>query len=90
MAGIVATFKTLSLDEMIEVYPQITTLVAAAKDARRFQLEAEIKALASSRARASAHRGVLQGATLICSTLHRTAHRWSRPATRRRLQSLPE
>lgn len=45
MAGIVASFKALSLDEMIEPYPQITALLAAAKDARRLQLEAEIKAL---------------------------------------------
>ncbi|WP_440588167.1 H-NS family nucleoid-associated regulatory protein [Bradyrhizobium genomosp. III] len=30
---------------MIEAYPQITALLVAAKDARRLQLEAEIKAL---------------------------------------------
>lgn len=45
MANIVASFKALSLDEMIEAYPQITALLSAAKDARRLQLEAEIKAL---------------------------------------------
>ncbi|TWA97544.1 H-NS family nucleoid-associated regulatory protein [Bradyrhizobium stylosanthis] len=45
MASIVASFKALSLDEMIEAYPQITAFLAAAKDARRLQLEAEIKAL---------------------------------------------
>ncbi|KJC36732.1 hypothetical protein UB31_35730 [Bradyrhizobium sp. LTSP849] len=44
MGNIVASFKALSLDEMIEAYPQITALLAAAKDARRLQLEAEIKA----------------------------------------------
>ncbi|MBR0721800.1 H-NS family nucleoid-associated regulatory protein [Bradyrhizobium manausense] len=45
MASIVASFKALTLDEMIEAYPQITALLAAAKDARRLQLESEIKAL---------------------------------------------
>ncbi|WP_407112416.1 hypothetical protein [Bradyrhizobium sp. LMG 9283] len=44
MANIVATFKALSLDEMIEAYPHITALLSAAKDARRLQLEAEIQA----------------------------------------------
>lgn len=33
MAGIVATFKALSLDEMIEVYPQITAWRVPTKDA---------------------------------------------------------
>lgn len=55
MAGTVATFKALSLDEMIEAYPQITALLAAAKDARRLQLVAEIKALGFSRAKARDH-----------------------------------
>ena len=45
MAGIVASFKALSLEEMIEACPQINVLMATAKDARRLQLEAEIKAL---------------------------------------------
>src|SRR6202043_3386075 len=33
---------------------------------------------------------VLQGATMTGSKLHRTAHRWSRPSTRRLLQYSPE
>jgi DNA-binding protein H-NS len=45
MAGIVATFKGLTLDEMIEAYPQITAALTAARDARRLQLEAEIHSL---------------------------------------------
>ena len=45
MAGIVATFRALSLDEMIEAYPQITAALNAAKDQRRSQLEAEIRSL---------------------------------------------
>jgi len=45
MAGIVASFKALSLDEMIEAYPHITALLAAAKDARRQELEKEIREL---------------------------------------------
>jgi len=45
MAGIVASFKALTLDEMIRTYPEITAALNAAKDARRVALEAEIKAL---------------------------------------------
>jgi hypothetical protein len=40
--GIVAAFKALSLDDMIEAYPQITAAVNSAKDVRRLQLEAKI------------------------------------------------
>lgn len=32
MANIVANFRALSLDWMIEAYPQITALLSAAKD----------------------------------------------------------
>jgi DNA-binding protein H-NS len=45
MTGIVAAFKALSLDAQTEAYPQITAAFNAAKDARRLQLEAEIRAL---------------------------------------------
>ena len=44
MAGIVASFKALTLDEMIPAYPEITSALNAAKDQRRSQLEAEIQA----------------------------------------------
>ena len=42
---IVAEFKALSLDVQTEAYPQITAAFNASKDARRLQLEAEIRAL---------------------------------------------
>lgn len=45
MAGIVASFKALSLDEMIRAYPEITAALNAAKDQRRSQLEVEIRSL---------------------------------------------
>lgn len=45
MAGIVTAFKALSLDEQTEAYPQITAAFNTAKDARRQQLEAEIRTL---------------------------------------------
>lgn len=47
MTGIVAALKTLSLDVQTEAYPQITAGFNAAKDARRQQLEAEIRASAA-------------------------------------------
>ncbi|MHC2390841.1 DNA-binding protein H-NS [Bradyrhizobium liaoningense] len=45
MAGIVASFKALTLDEMIRAYPEITAALNAAKDQRRSQFEAEIRSL---------------------------------------------
>jgi DNA-binding protein H-NS len=45
MTGIVTALKALSLDAQTEAYPQITAAFNAAKDARRQQLEAEIRAL---------------------------------------------
>lgn len=45
MTGIVAAFKALSLDAQTEAYPQITAVFNAAKDGRRQELEAEIRAL---------------------------------------------
>jgi hypothetical protein len=48
MTGIVTAFKALSLDAQTQAYPQITTVVNAAKDARRRQLEAETARLGSS------------------------------------------
>jgi hypothetical protein len=45
MTGIAMAFKALSLDVQTEAYPQITAAFNAAKDARRLQLEAEIRAL---------------------------------------------
>jgi DNA-binding protein H-NS len=45
MAGIVASFKALTLDEMIRAYPEITAALNAAKDARRSELEAELRGL---------------------------------------------
>lgn len=45
MTGIVTAFKALSLDAQTEAYPQITSVFNAAKDNRRQQLEAEIRAL---------------------------------------------
>lgn len=45
MAGIVAAFKALTLDEQSRAFPEITAAFEAAKDARRLQLEAEIRAL---------------------------------------------
>src|ERR1700738_5256289 len=42
---IVVEFKALSLDVQTEAYPQITAAFNASKDARRLQLEAEIRAL---------------------------------------------
>jgi len=45
MTGIVAAFKGLSLDAQTKAYPQITAAFNAAKDVRRLQLEAEIRAL---------------------------------------------
>lgn len=38
-------FKTLTLDEQTAVYPQLTAVFNAAKDARRLQLETEIRQL---------------------------------------------
>ncbi len=45
MSKIISDFKALSLDAMTEAYPRITAEFNAAKDARRQQLEAEIKLL---------------------------------------------
>jgi DNA-binding protein H-NS len=45
MAGIVASFKALTLDEMIRAYPEISAALDTAKDLRRQALEAEIKTL---------------------------------------------
>jgi hypothetical protein len=45
MTGIVTASKALSLDAQSEAYPQITVAFNAAKDARRLQLDAEIRAL---------------------------------------------
>lgn len=45
MAGIVASFKALTLYEMIRAYPEITAALNAAKDLRRQALEAEIRGL---------------------------------------------
>src|ERR1700738_824498 len=45
MTGIVTAFKALSRDAQTEAFPQITAAFNAAKDARRLQLEAEIRAL---------------------------------------------
>lgn len=42
---VVADFKALKLSEQHEAFPQITALYNAAKEARRLELEAEIKAL---------------------------------------------
>jgi DNA-binding protein H-NS len=45
MTGIVTAFKALPLDAQTQAYPQITATFNAAKDARRLQREAEIRAL---------------------------------------------
>ncbi len=46
MTGIVTAFKALTLEAQTEAaYPQITAAFNAAKDARRLQLEAEIRSL---------------------------------------------
>jgi hypothetical protein len=45
MTGILAAFKALSLEAQTEAYRQITAAFNARKDARRLQLEAEIRAL---------------------------------------------
>lgn len=45
MAGIVAAFKALTRDEQSRAFPEITAAFEATKDARRLQLEAEIRAL---------------------------------------------
>jgi DNA-binding protein H-NS len=45
MTGIVTAFKALSLDAQTEAYPEITAASNAAKDARRLQVEEEIRAL---------------------------------------------
>jgi hypothetical protein len=45
MAGIIAAFKALTLDEQSRAFPEITAVSEAAKGARRLQLEAEIGAL---------------------------------------------
>jgi hypothetical protein len=41
---IVTDFMALSLKQQTEAYPQITADFNAAKDARRLQLEAEVRA----------------------------------------------
>jgi hypothetical protein len=43
MTGIVTAFKALSLEAQLQAYPEITAVLNAAKDARRLQLEAEIR-----------------------------------------------
>jgi DNA-binding protein H-NS len=42
---IVADFKSLSLDQQLQAYPEITAALNAAKEARRRQLEEEIRGL---------------------------------------------
>ena len=45
MSKLVSEFKALSLAQQHETYPAITAAYNAAKDARRVELEAEIKLL---------------------------------------------
>ena len=45
MSKIVTDFKVHSLELQLQAYPEITAALNAAKDARRSQLEAEIRAL---------------------------------------------
>jgi hypothetical protein len=45
MSKVVSDFKALPLDAQTEAYPQIMAVFNAAKDNRRQQLEAEIRAL---------------------------------------------
>jgi DNA-binding protein H-NS len=45
MSKIVTDFKGLSLEAQTEAYPQITAAFNATKDARRQELEAEIRGL---------------------------------------------
>jgi hypothetical protein len=45
MSKIVADFKALRLESQLQAYPEITAVLNAAKDARRLQLEAEIRGL---------------------------------------------
>jgi hypothetical protein len=51
MSKIVTDFKVLTLELQLQAYPQITAAFNAAKDARRPQLEAEIRTLGFARAR---------------------------------------
>ncbi|MCW0221106.1 MAG: H-NS histone family protein [Prosthecobacter sp.] len=44
-ADIVAAFKLLRIEQQTSTYEQITAAFSAAKDARRLQLEAEIRSL---------------------------------------------
>jgi hypothetical protein len=45
MIKIAGDFKALTLDARLRAYPEITAVLNAAKDARRLQLEAEIRSL---------------------------------------------
>jgi DNA-binding protein H-NS len=45
MSKIVADFKALSLDAQLQAFSQITAAFTAAKDAKRQELEAQIRAL---------------------------------------------
>ena len=45
MTGVVAAFKALSLEAQTGAYPQITAVFNASTDARRQDLEAQIRAL---------------------------------------------
>lgn len=44
-ADTLGLFKSLPLDQQTEIYPQIIAVFNASKDARRLQLEADIRAL---------------------------------------------
>lgn len=45
MPDVLDLFKSLPLDQQTAIYPQITAAFNASKDARRVQLETEIRAL---------------------------------------------